>query len=57
VLAFPGEPFAPKRAAATEAVLGAAPGRFRWLDAACIDAAARREVLASLFEPASGPMN
>ncbi len=39
------------RAAAAEAVLGAAPERFRWIDAVRIDAGTRREVLASLFVP------
>lgn len=41
------------RAAAAEAVAGAAPERFRWIDAAHIDAAKRREVLACLFAPAA----
>jgi hypothetical protein len=39
------------RAAAAAAVLGAAPERFRWIDAARVDANTRREVLASLFAP------
>lgn len=39
-------------AAAAEAVAGTASERFRWIDAAQIDAAKRREVLACLFAPA-----
>ena len=41
------------RIAAAEAVRGAAPDRFFWIDAARIDAGKRREVLAALFEPAA----
>ena len=41
------------RAAAAEAVAGTASERFRWIDAAQIDAAKRREVLACLFAPAN----
>ncbi len=37
------------RGAAAEAVRGASPERFRWIDAAHIDAGTRREVLARLF--------
>ena len=41
------------RIAAAEAVGKASPARFRWIDAAQIDAAKRREVLACLFAPAA----
>jgi hypothetical protein len=41
------------RVAAADAVVGAASERFRWIDAAQIDAAKRHEVLACLFAPAA----
>lgn len=39
------------RGAAAAAVRGASPERFRWIDAARIDAGTRRDVLARLFVP------